>query len=46
MWTTEEVQWNMHVQGGRHICSGAYVNNVIIMYTSVCDGIVYCIEFK
>ena len=30
-----EVLWNLNLQHGRHICSGAYANNVECMYTSV-----------
>ena len=39
------VQWDIHMQFGRHICSGAYVNNVKCMYASAYGDIVYCIEF-
>ena len=28
MYTTVDVQWDIHVQYGRHICSGEYANNV------------------
>ena len=34
MWTTVRMQWEKYMQCGRHICSGAYVNNVKYMYTS------------
>ena len=34
MYTTEAVQWNIHVQCSRHIYSWVYANNVRCMYTS------------
>ena len=39
------VQWDKCVQCGRHICSGAYANNVNYINTSVPGHIVYCSEF-
>ena len=45
MKTTVVVQWDIHMQCGRHICSEAYVNNVKCMYTSACADIVDCTEF-
>ena len=36
MLTTVAVKWDIHVEFGRHICSGAYVNNVKCIYTSDC----------
>ena len=40
-----DMQWDMHVQFGRYICSGLYVNNVKCMYISVHSPIVDCSEF-
>ena len=34
MKTTLLVQWDIYMQCGRHICSGAYANNVKCMHTS------------
>ena len=45
MLDTFVVQWDIHIQYGRHICLGAYVSNVKCMYTSICSHIVDCIEF-
>ena len=44
MYTTVEVQWDTYVQCGRHICSGAYLSNMELMYSSGHGHIVYCIE--
>ena len=33
MYTTVAVEWNMYEQCGRHICSGAYTNNMKCTYT-------------
>ena len=38
------VQWNVYVQCGRHICSGAYIVNVECMYTSAPGHTFDCIE--
>ena len=40
-----EVQWDIHVQCGRHIYSEAFANNVECMYTGVSGHIVDNIEF-
>ena len=40
MQTTVEVQGDMYVQCGRHICSGAYASNVEYMYNSASGHIV------
>ena len=39
------MQLDKHVHCGKHICSGAYANNVKYMYTSVSCHIVDCSEF-
>ena len=39
-----EVQWNIYVQCGRHICSGPYASKVECMYTSASGHIVDCSE--
>ena len=39
------MQWDIHMQCGRHICSGAYVINVKCMYTSACGDFIDYIEF-
>ena len=44
LWTTVFVQWNIDVWCDRPICSGAYANNVRLMYTSVAGHIVDCSE--
>ena len=33
------------MQCGRHVCSGAYLTNVQVMYTSAPIHIIDCIEF-
>ena len=45
MWSIVVVQWDIHMQYGRHICSGAYVNNLKCMYSSAFGDILDCIEF-
>ena len=45
METAGVMQWDKYVQCGRHICSGAYANNVKCMYTSAPGHIVDCSEF-
>ena len=40
-----EMQWDIYVQCGRHICPVAYVNNVKCIYTSALGDIVDCSEF-
>ena len=45
MVTTVEVQRDIYVQCGRHICSGPYASNVKSIYTSASGLIVYCSEF-
>ena len=45
METTVEVQWDIYLQCGRHICSGAYASSVECMYISASGHIVDCIEF-
>ena len=45
MQTTVGVQWDIHVESGRHICSGAYVSNVKCMHTSGPCNIVDYTEF-
>ena len=42
---TVAVQWDIYVQCGMHICSGAYDNNVKWLYTIAPGHIVDCIEF-
>ena len=44
MSTTVVVHWDMCVQCGRHICSGAYANNVKCMCSSVHGHVVDCGE--
>ena len=44
MSTTGVVQYDIHIQYGRHVCLGAYVNNVRCMFTSAGGDIVDCIE--
>ena len=45
MWAAVEVQWDIYVQCGRHISSGAYASNVECLYSSAPGHIVDCIEF-
>ena len=40
------VQWCIYAQCGRHVCSGAYVNNVKCTYTSVPGQILDWNDFK
>ena len=44
--TTVDVQWDIYVQSGRHICLKAYAINVECMYTSVPGNIADYSEFK
>ena len=39
------MQCDIYVQCGRHICSGAYTNDVKCMYTSAAGYTVHCSEF-
>ena len=43
--TKVEVQWDVYMQFGRKICSGAYASNVKCMYAVGHGHIVHCIEF-
>ena len=40
-----EVQWDVYMQFGRHICSVTYVNNVKCIHTCAFGHIIDCIEF-
>ena len=45
MHITVEVQWDIYVQYGRYICSGAFASHVEWMYTSAPGHIFDCIGF-
>ena len=45
VYITAVVQWNVHVHHDRHICLGAYANNVKLIYSSIPGHIVDFIEF-
>ena len=45
MYTAVELQWDMNLQCGKHICLGAYVINMECMYTNTSGHIINCIEF-
>ena len=45
MRTIKEVQWATNMKYVRHICSGAYANNVKCMYTSAYGDNMECSEF-
>ena len=40
-----QMQWEIYVKCGRHICSGAYISNIRCIYTSTPAHIIDCIEF-
>ena len=45
MYTTLLVEWDIQLQFGRNISSGAYASNVKCKYTNACGGNVDCTEF-
>ena len=45
MEATVEMQWDIYVQCGRHISSGAYAYNMDCMYTSASGHIADCNGF-